>query len=184
MSKLTYVLRLARIMVLGGLVAFSVPCAQSQQKPGSVVQPPFSLTIKADEATVKSGSPVWVTAAVQNISGHPLTTVLAYFKDKGGYVYKVSAVNEKGASAPETKHGRRAQGHETPEEESRDFYVVNSSSANYTFSPGETMKDRVEVTKLFDLTTPGKYTIQFQEFDLDSNTMLKSNIVTVTVTPE
>lgn len=39
------------------------------------------------------------------------------------------------------------------------------------------------VNKLYDLITPGKYTIQASKFDEESKTLVKSNIITMTVVP-
>jgi hypothetical protein len=145
--------------------------------------PPFSLTIEADNSPVESRSPVWISATVKNISGYPLKMSIAHFADEGDYVYKVSAVDAKGVSAPETQYGRRIQGHETPEAQEQDRYVINSSSSDYTLLTYQTLTDKVEVTKLFDLSVPGRYSIQFQKFDPETSTYVRSNVVIVTVTP-
>lgn len=49
--------------------------------------------------------------------------------------------------------------------------------------PGETMTDRVNVSKVYDLTQPGRYTIQFQRLDPETKTFVKSNEITVTLRP-
>lgn len=49
---------------------------------------------------------------------------------------------------------------------------------------GKTMADRVNVSKLYDLNQPGKHTIQFERLDAEIKTFVKSNEITVTVTPK
>ena len=45
-----------------------------------------------------------------------------------------------------------------------------------------TLTDTIDLNKLYDLQ-PGKYTIQVERLDEDGKTVVKSNTITVNVTP-
>ena len=60
---------------------------------------------------------------------------------------------------------------------------MKSSGGSTKMKPWETMTDRVNVSKLYDLTQPGRYTIQFQRLDPETKTFVKSNEITVTLRP-
>lgn len=155
-------------------------CSSAQKTPKTQnVTASFSVTISPEEPTVKVGSPVWVVATVENKSDHglPVYRAISNDMDQGGWVYTVDARDDKGVARPETKFYRFAQG--------RDPEVAKRTSGWATkLKPGETMADRVNVSKLYDLSQPGKYRIQFQRLDPETKTLVKSNEITVTVTPK
>ena len=139
----------------------------------------FSVTISPEELTVKAGSPVWVVATIENKSNHDVRVYRAISSDmdQGGWVYTVDVRDNKGVASPETRFYRIVQ--------DRDPDVTMKKSGGSTkLKPGETMTDRVNVSKLYDLNQPGKYTIQFQRLDPETKTFVKSNEITVTVTPK
>jgi hypothetical protein len=49
--------------------------------------------------------------------------------------------------------------------------------------PGETLMHKVNVSKLYDLSRPGKYRIRFRWQDIELKMHVTSNPITVTVTP-
>jgi hypothetical protein len=147
------------------------------------VQPLFSLTIAAEEPSVKAGSPVWVDATVENKSDRDISVYRENTPDQGGWTYKVDVWDEKGAMAAETRFGRMIQGHIPAEELAREPYVIVGSGGYMPLYPGKTLTDRVNLSKLYDLGRPGRYTVQFQEFHEQSKLFVKSNKITVTVTP-
>jgi len=49
--------------------------------------------------------------------------------------------------------------------------------------PGKSVTNRVNVTQVYDLSRPGKYTIQVKQYDDESKSFVKPNKITVTVTP-
>ena len=52
-----------------------------------------------------------------------------------------------------------------------------------TYNLGEERTQVVSVSDLYDLSKPGQYTIQVRRWDDDTKTWVKSNTITVTVTP-
>jgi hypothetical protein len=147
----------------------------------SPAEPPFSLAITAAESPVKAGSPVVVKVVMRNRSDHDISVYRDNSSDQGGFTYNVSALDETGASAPETKFGKTVMNHETAQEQAQEPSVLFSSGGEINLAVGEAIKDRVDVTKLYDLHRPGRYSIQIQRFDLETKSYVKSNKITVTV---
>ena len=172
--------------VVAIVTAVCIPTTSRAQnaKTAQSSPPPFSLTIRAEQPTVKAGSPVWVHATMENKSDADLSVFRANAEDQGGWVYDVNARDEKGGKPPETHFYRRRQGHLTPEEVDREpINIFPGGGPTYPLKPGKTIEDRVNVSKLYDLSHPAKYTIQFRRLDPGSKSFVKSNEITVTVTP-
>lgn len=168
------------VTILGiGAACFSTCSGAQNTTKTQNVTATFSVTISPEKPTVKVGSPVWLVATIENKSDHdlPVYRVISSDTDQGGWVYTVDVRDDKGVARPETKFYRFAQG--------RDPDVAKRTSVWATkVKPGETTADRVNVSKLYDLNQPGKYTIQFQRLDPQTKTFVKSNEITVTVTPK
>jgi len=143
----------------------------------------FSLMISADEPTVSSGSEIWLTITMENKSDHDISVYRENTPDQGGFVYKVDVHEDKGTTVPETKFGRRIQGHDTPEERAREPYVTLTSGGEQTLAPGKKMTDRININRLYALSRPGKYIIQVRRFDPENKAFVMSNKIIVTVTP-
>jgi len=60
---------------------------------------------------------------------------------------------------------------------------VGGSGGYLRLHPGKTLVHRVNVSKLYDLSRPGLYTIQFRRLDEESKTLVKSNSAKVRVKP-
>lgn len=148
-------------------------------------RPPFSLTIRAKDSEVKSGLPILVDATVENKSDHAISIykALSGGMDQGGWVYKVDVLDETSTRAPETTFYRRLEGHVRPEEFTKEPYVTTASGVVSSLEPGKAITDRVNVSTLYNLNRPGKYTIQFRDLDAESKAFILSNKITVTVTP-
>jgi hypothetical protein len=52
-----------------------------------------------------------------------------------------------------------------------------------TYAPAEERTQIIVVNDLYDLRQPGQYTIQVRRWDDETKTWVKSNTITVTVTP-
>jgi hypothetical protein len=166
------------------LIAVAAFCfCETAGAKGQTTKPPFSLTLVAENVTLKTGSPVWVNITLKNKSKYSISAYTEGTPDQGGFVYKADVWDEKGSTAPETKFGGSIQGHDTPEELRREPYIIVTSGGEGSLAPNKTVTDRIDVTRLYDLNRPDEYTIQLQRFDLESNTWIKSNKVKVRVIP-
>ncbi len=61
--------------------------------------------------------------------------------------------------------------------------VVTYSGGPRSVKPRETLADVIQLDKLYDLSKPDKYAIQVERIDDDTKAIVKSNKLTVTVTP-
>jgi hypothetical protein len=95
----------------------------------------------------------------------------------------VEVLNDQGNSAHDTLYKRSLKGKGRCDEAGRCYLGFMGSIITYFLKPGETIKDGLTLNRLYDLTKPGKYTIQCQRFDEESNSWVKSNKITITVTP-
>jgi hypothetical protein len=82
-----------------------------------------------------------------------------FHADQGGESFFVDVWDEKGRRPAETSFYRRKLGHLTLEEQAETSTPI-SDSALIFLNPGETRTDRIDVRRLYDLSRPGKYTIQ------------------------
>ncbi len=102
--------------------------------------------------------------------------------------YRVEVQDEKGAEAALTPLGRRqhvwARGDKPPTVEEQahpDLAMMKSKAWYFPMRTGDPISGVLEVSKPHDLTKPGKYTIQVSRADEQNKTVVKSNVVTVTV---
>jgi hypothetical protein len=89
--------------------------------------------------------------------------------------YWIDVRDEKGKAAPQTKYGIKLKGDGV-----HPPAATTSNSFDLPFKPGEIVRPRIVVNKLFDLSQPGVYTIQVSRFDLESGATAHSNIIKVT----
>ena len=160
------------------LILCSLASASSQQKTNSASD--ISLTIQAVSGTVKVGAPVWVDVTETNNSNKvlPIGREKPLEMDQGGVTFKVDVWDGKGVRCAESAFYRKLTGYFTPEEraagiEQRSFY----NGFAILVDPGKSVKDRIDVGRLYDLSHPGTYTIQVQFFPSGSNK------ITITVIP-
>lgn len=174
----------------------------AQAQPAKPAKPAFSLRISAAQNVIKAGSELRLTIVATNISDHDISLLRGKGEAEGEFNYMIDARNDKGSAPSRTKYGNQLQGKDVSEPKDsaqaknaetqpagndagpQTFQetVIVSSDVLLTIQPGETLTDVIIVNKLFDLSQPGKYSIQAQRADPDSKMVVKSNIITVTVT--
>jgi hypothetical protein len=167
------------ILAMVVTIAASEHLRAQASKSAQSAKPPFSLTITAADSVVKSGSEIWADATVKNTSDHEISVFST--SDHLGNEYNADVWTDKSTLAPETRLGREINNHTTPEDE-RTPQIRISSRGSIPLKPGKTFTDHANVSTMYDLSQPGKYTIQFRKYDDESKTTVKSNKITVTVT--
>lgn len=172
-SKMKQLTRSFAYVILSALLAPGGTAASKQ---------PFSLTIAAPKDPVKAGVELHVLATVTNTSSRSLT-----FSTSLGVVpvddvfYKINVRDEHGRVAPPSANLRN-----------RNKLVPTfwGSITSRTLGPGDSFVEQVTVTRMYDLSQPGIYTIsvarhvppdfvpQGQKLGKD---FVQSNTITVTV---
>ncbi len=154
-------------------------------------QPCCSLTIRvsAPKTVFKTGSPVPLTITLTNVSPHDAFYIVTN-KPGGGLLTVV--YDSGGKLAPDTAYGRtvhpwiRPVGPPVKGPATRGYIAQAGSYFGFKvpLAPGERKIIASDATKEYDLSRPGKYTIQVEMSDPESTATIKSNTITITVTPK
>jgi hypothetical protein len=171
---LTVKWRLTFALVVTVIVFVTSLHSQDQPTPTSRL----SVAIKAKNTIVKVGSPVWIDITEKNISDQivPVGRERPVEMDQGGITFIVDVVDENGSRLAETSFYRRRLGHLTPEEkaaQSPDQLQMSRGTA-ILLQPGESTTNRIDISRLYDLSRPGTYFVRLP--------YLHSNTVQITIT--
>ena len=159
-------------MVLGGLVLVGICTANSQAPQGGGKQgPPLSLTIRPVKDVVEAGSPVDIEVTATNHSDREVI-----YETWGSMYYLKFDVRDSAGNPALTRRGRALLLGEGlgPGD------VPSGSQSGKLLELGKSMEFRERVpADIFDLTKPGKYTVQtIQPWTSEG---VRSNTVMVTV---
>jgi hypothetical protein len=140
----------------------------------------WRMTIRMDKDVVKAGSEVKVLIEAKNISDHAiLVTEELKNPRRIDLRYKTYVRAADGSLAPETKWGRRVR---TGREEPGESTIEVGSSYERYIQPGQIRPETLVLNALYDLSEPGKYSVQIEIPDEQGHVILRSNIVTFMVT--
>ncbi|MFL6228127.1 MAG: DUF305 domain-containing protein [Pyrinomonadaceae bacterium] len=129
---------------------------------------PFKIAITIENSTIIAGADIWIKVSLTNTSNQDVPAGVGYSRGNIASIFRFEVRDEHGELVP-----KRTYPH--PELESGSVTFV-------TIHHGETWTQDQEVSALYDMRKPGKYTIQV--WQRDPNFDIKSNVVTVTVTPD
>jgi hypothetical protein len=136
---------------------------------------PLSISISTPNPTVVGGSHVRVNIVVENTSDNPIRVSQVVAEDQAELDFDV-VVRKQGDGEPtETKWGRRVHG-----KDAGDGHTVLSIVAG-DLPPGGIMRETTFLDRIYDLTSPGKYTVRVEKRGLDHRVLGKSNVLSITV---
>jgi uncharacterized protein (DUF305 family) len=131
---------------------------------------PFKIAITAENSTVVAESDVWIKVSLTNTSNQDAPEGVMYILGNIDSSFQFEVRDNQGKLVP-----KRTYPH--PE-------LAPGSVRFRTISRGETYTQNQLVSALYDMRKPGKYTIRvFRRINYNPEDDIKSNIVTVTVTP-
>jgi hypothetical protein len=138
----------------------------------------FSLTIAEPNEPLKSGTELRLLVTVTNTSNRTISFIISPGPiPEDGLLYEIKVRDAQGRSAPPSAYLR-----------TKDPRVPIDYGSRFarTLSPGESFVDQVTVTSFYDLSQPGKYTIEVAlpippRQNLGKG-IIKSNSIAVTVT--
>lgn len=135
--------------------------------------PAFKIAITAESPTVVADSDVWIKVSLTNISNQEI-------KEGVGYISGID-LDSTFRFTVRDEHGKLVSKRTYPHQE-----LGSPGSVRFrTISQGETLTQDQRVSALYDMRKPGKYTIQVsRRLSDDPKDDIKSNILTVTVTPK
>jgi hypothetical protein len=135
----------------------------------------FGISITISQNTIRTGANLQLQIKVKNISDHDLSLFVPFDETGIAQMFDVNVRDSAGASVPETAVGMHVHG-KTAE-------PPLISGPVKTISPGKEIDRNTDLTRIFDLAKPGTYTVQVTRMDFDQKVLVKSNIITITVTP-
>ena len=167
-------------LFLAGVVVVTVTGAAASAQVSPTQKPAISLTISAAQQTLKAGTVLNVKAALVNNSNQNIS--LWWGSGEGvPYSVEVRRIQDQ-RLASETRPGLIRNHHIalselTPQE-------LDRSGASFVLKPGESSSEEFNVSKFYDLTAPGEYTVQLITPQIpEIKGEFKSNIITVTMAP-
>jgi hypothetical protein len=132
--------------------------------------PPFKIAITAESPTVVAGSDVSIKVSLTNTSDKDVYE---------GAMYKIGNLDSTFRFEVRDEHGKLVPKRTYPHPE-----LATGSVKFRTIARGETYTQDQLVSALYDMRKPGKYTIQVSRRISDNpKDDIKSNIITITVTP-
>jgi len=156
-------LRFVLVMILPSLFGTSLPRAANR---------PLALSISAPEQVVQIGSELKIRTILTNVTSHVIT-----LHDRiPACDYRVQVLDDKGNLAPETDYQRQLK---------CNARFTESRNVLVTLKPQESRQEEILITRLFELNSPGKYSVQVSRSiptELGGGS-IKSNEIAVTVTP-
>jgi carboxypeptidase family protein len=141
-------------------------------------EPKISITIKTAQNTVAVGSDVQVEVAMKNISQEGVGFVPSGTMSYSTTSFRWDIRDSAGKPVPMTDYGLKANCLDSPGGAPR---ICAGSSFADILNPGRSLNEKLALSKEYDLSRPGRYTIQALKFD--GELAVKSNIIILTVTP-
>jgi hypothetical protein len=134
---------------------------------------PFTIVIKVETPIVKAGSSVLVNGRLTNVSHQPIDASGCYCGPSGLDSYLTWEVRDDKAHLA----AKRIYPH--PE------LATSNAILDRIINPGESLAGSQDISRLYDMSRPGKYVIQASRQTSDSRAVhvVKSNESTVTVIP-
>lgn len=165
-------------MVIAFLLA-AILQLQAATQP-KVKNPTISVTITAISDVVKLGSEVRIKVTVTNKSDRDKWLGTSSGKSQGEVLNLVDVRDEQGNAPTRTKYHRVLRGENAGDHPQE---VMKRDVVGSLTKPGESVTEEIILNKLYDLNKSGKYEIQVEHEDPETKALVKSNTITVTVTP-
>ena len=164
-------LRFLTIAVLAALVSTGVISAQTEPAPT------LSITLSSPQASVKSGTEIWIDAVTTNLSDHPARIGFLpgpYESIDLSMIVQVRDTHDHPVG-PEKMDQSACKGQPNCR-----IMIMESRP----LGSGESIKDHFSLDKKkYDMVKPGAYTVQVVFQNQETHETVKSNILTLTVTP-
>jgi len=171
-------------------VTVTVGPALKSRTPQAAEQPtgihPFALDLSADETTVKKTVPVDVLVVTKDVSAHKITIrrqALSHDSAMLGSSFRVDVQDVEGNTPLDAALGQSTNHLGEAPPEAASMAAARAAGTLVSLKPGQDWRNTIRVSDLYDLSKPGQYTIQVRRWDDETKTWVKSNKITVTVTP-
>jgi hypothetical protein len=166
------------IIWLGGSTGFGRPFTYQAAQSAPKSNPGYSISVASPSEPPHLGSPInfVITVTVGSKSG--------YWKaQRGDAAYRAFrfVLERDGRETETTVFHRRITARERPEDPPGN---VDGSSIVSTVAPGTSLAFTIDLTKLYEITEPGTYTLDVSRVEDDNKTIVRAKPVTFTVNPK
>jgi hypothetical protein len=138
-------------------------------------EPWFSVTIVGPKASVSVGSDVRLKVTFVNNTEQDIRYPGAGLPTRNGPVFDIDIRDSGGKPAQETTYGLRMHGKDVRPWSGGSVFAA-------TAHPGDKIEEELILSKEFDMSNPGDYTVQVRERNPKLQ-VVKSNSITITVVP-
>jgi len=153
--------------------------------------PPFTLELRVPSVIpplypAKRGTPVTLQVVTKNVSTHDIILRRQeHERDSGlfGSTLRVDVEDAGGNGPPDAELGRSINHLKEASPDPASQAAARAAGTLVSLKPGEDWRTTIWVSDLYDLSEPGEYTVQVRRWDHETKTWVKSNTITVTVTP-
>jgi hypothetical protein len=144
----------------------------------TAAQPRYSITISAANATVKGGSEIRVQIVQKNTTDRDQPFWIENIaKLHGEYLFLINVTRADGNKVHRSEYFRGVR------DEAGNFMPgIGMSGGIIIEKPGDSFTSSIDLNELYELT-PGKYAVQVYVNDSIAKVTVKSNTITVMVTP-
>lgn len=133
-----------------------------------------TLTIETKSPTFEVGQQIQVHIVLKNTTERAFTVFRSTGGGSGEQYYSICVTGPNGNSAAFTEYGAAIEKNRNQ--------IVPLSRKLVTVAPGEETDEYALISRMFEMTTAGTYTIQASRASpLDSSATLKSNVLTITL---
>jgi hypothetical protein len=131
----------------------------------------FSIVISTVETNVKSGAKLPLDVTLTNISDqeYRIGTSIGLRAERD---FQIDVLDDQGHSAPRTAYGKKIDGQ---------VGLYSGSIGSHLLKPGGSLMYHADLSKIFELTKPGSYTVQAQKNDYRNAVVVTSNSIILTV---
>jgi hypothetical protein len=161
-----------RLLVCGILLSTCSGHLVAESK--AVTSPAFSLKIEAVKPTLSLSQGLFIKITLANTSDNPI-----FIPMDNGYKaeldYRVIVLQPDGSEAPQTELNEALQGHGTQ--------VLDLSTHHELIAPSASILAGIDLGKLYNITSPGTYSVTVEHWDPYSKSLVKSNTIAVSVVP-
>jgi hypothetical protein len=171
------------LVIMLSLLVFAMPVGHCQ-----VNQPPQDETvvIAIDKTMVAVGTEVTIVATITNVSDHPIEELVAPGPGDVPTMLRLIVHDEKKKLLSEKPPDQ------TPCQGKLGCEIIKldgGSNRDISLAPGKSLRKSINLSELYDLSKPGKYTVQVayigRLIPISSFTQpVMSNLLTVTVAPQ
>jgi len=181
-AKRTHTKKEMSLPISRKLLLFLTLMAAAAVSAAQLDPPAFSIAISVPQDVVTRGSKVKVKITLKNTSNHDIVIPRSNAEDQGVFHNKITVRDEEGNLVAD-KAAVAARTDKNKDTGSELTNLTMETVINFTLKPGESLKDGIKLSEFYDLSKPGKYSIEVERTDDITKAVVKSNTITLAVTP-